>query len=118
MQNNLIQSQGKEVFVSQERESVLKQLADAVVSMDEALAVKAANQAIAIGVDPYEAIVSGLTSGMNKANELFEEEEYFVPELLLCADAMYAGIEILKARLSCRVPEGDRCPVEGTIHRS
>lgn len=85
--------------MNQERESILKQLADAVLNMDEELAVKMANQAIAVGIDPYEAITSGLTSGMNKANELFEEEGYFVPELLLCADAMYAGIEILKVHL-------------------
>lgn len=85
--------------MGQEKESLLKQLADAVVNMDEELAVKAAKEAISLGIDPYEAITSGLTSGMNKANDLFEQEEYFVPELLLCADAMYAGIEILKAHL-------------------
>ena len=30
---------------------------------------------------------------MNKASELFEEEEYFVTDILLCSDAMYAGLE-------------------------
>jgi methylmalonyl-CoA mutase cobalamin-binding domain/chain len=31
---------------------------------------------------------------------LFDEEEYFIPELLMCSDAMYAGLEVLKPHLS------------------
>ena len=37
--------------------------------------------------------------GMNKASELFEEEEYFVTDILLCSDAMYAGLEVLRPYL-------------------
>jgi methanogenic corrinoid protein MtbC1 len=36
---------------------------------------------------------------MNKAGILYEKEEYFVPELLICSDAMYAGLEILRPHL-------------------
>ena len=36
---------------------------------------------------------------MNKAGVLYEKEEYFVPELLICSDAMYAGLEILRPHL-------------------
>ena len=36
---------------------------------------------------------------MERVNELFESEEYFVPEILLCADAMYAGIEVIRPHL-------------------
>jgi len=48
----------------------------------------------------------GLSHGMERAGRLFEEEEYFVPELLLCADAMYAGLTVLKPHI--RVEREDK----------
>lgn len=38
-------------------------------------------------VEALTAINEGLVKGMNEAGRLYEEEEYFVPELLLCSDA-------------------------------
>ena len=77
-------------------EELYEKLSDAVVDMDEDEVVSLSNQAVSEGVDAFEAINSGLTAGMERAGKLFEEEEYFVPELLMCADAMNAGVEILK----------------------
>lgn len=83
-----------------EAESVLfQQLSDAVVDMDEEKVVAVAKTVIEQGVDAYEAIDKGLSSGMERAGQLFEEEEYFIPELLLCSDAMYAGLDMLKPYL-------------------
>lgn len=79
-----------------EKSDILNHLAQAVIDMDMARASKAAAEAISCNMDPYEAITDGLAKGMDTVNELFENEEYFVPEILLCADAMYAGIEVLK----------------------
>lgn len=73
-----------------------EKLADAVVEMDEDLVKELSEQAITEGIDAFEAIDLGLSAGMERAGELFEEEEYFVPELLMCADAMNVGVEILK----------------------
>jgi methanogenic corrinoid protein MtbC1 len=78
---------------------LLRKLSDAVVAMDEDLTVKLARQAIDENVDPYEAIVKGLGDGMERAGKLFDEEAYFVPEILLCSDAMNAGITVLKPYL-------------------
>lgn len=79
-----------------EKSVILDTLAQAVIDMDATRASKAAADAISSNMDPYEAITEGLAKGMDTVNELFENEEYFVPEILLCADAMYAGIEVLK----------------------
>jgi dimethylamine corrinoid protein len=81
------------------REEILKDLADGVLNLNEELAVTAAHDVIATGLDVYDAISNGLVVGMNKAGQLYEEEEYFVPELLICSDAMYAALEILKPYL-------------------
>jgi corrinoid protein of di/trimethylamine methyltransferase len=80
-------------------EELYVKLADAVVDMDEEKAVKLSNQAVEEKVDAYEAIDKGLAKGMERAGKLFEEEEYFVPELIICSDAMNAGIAILKPHL-------------------
>ncbi len=75
------------------------QLADAVLDMDEDLVVELANKAVEVGADAFDAIDQGLSKGMEQAGKLFEEEEYFVPELLMCADAMDKGVEILKPHI-------------------
>jgi corrinoid protein of di/trimethylamine methyltransferase len=80
-------------------ETLYGQLADAVVDMDEDRTVELSNQAVAEKVDAYEAIDKGLAKGMERAGQLFEEEEYFVPELIICSDAMNAGIDILKPHI-------------------
>jgi corrinoid protein of di/trimethylamine methyltransferase len=82
-----------------ERGDLLKDLMDSVFLMDEELAVKAAKEVVEAGYDVYDAINNGLVAGMNKAGVLYEKEEYFVPELLICSDAMYAGLEILRPHL-------------------
>jgi corrinoid protein of di/trimethylamine methyltransferase len=86
----------KELTMSEE---LLKKLADVVVDMDEEGAVKYSNQAVEENVDAYLAIDQGLAKGMERAGRLFDEEEYFVPELIICSDAMNAGISILKPHL-------------------
>lgn len=82
-----------------ERGDILKDLMDGVFLMDEELAIKAAREVVEAGYDAYDAINNGLVAGMNKAGVLYEKEEYFVPELLICSDAMYAGLEILRPHL-------------------
>ncbi|MGD0232256.1 MAG: corrinoid protein [Syntrophorhabdales bacterium] len=83
-----------------EREQLFQDLSDAVVAMDEGRVVMLAKRVIEDGIDAYEAIEKGLSHGMERAGRLFEEEEYFVPELLICSDAMYAGLHLLKPRLT------------------
>ncbi len=38
----------------------------------------------------------GMVSAMTEVGRLFEEGEYFVPEMLICARAMQAGMVVLK----------------------
>lgn len=80
-------------------EEMFEKLAQAVVDMEEDDVVELAEQCIEQGIDAFEAIDKGLTPGMEEAGKLFEEEEYFVPELLSCADAMNAGIDVLKPHI-------------------
>ena len=81
------------------KETVLADMARAVVDMDETAAAKLAETSIELGVDAYTGINDGLVKGMNIVGEKYDNEEYFIPELLLCSDAMTAGIEVLRPHL-------------------
>jgi dimethylamine corrinoid protein len=85
--------------MSDRKPEILQGLADAVVQMDEVRAVELAHESIALGFDAYEAISEGLAKGMEVVSRMYDDEEYFVPEILLCSDAMYAGIEVLKPHI-------------------
>jgi len=74
-------------------------LAESVLNMDEEQVVKLSKQCLEQGISAYDAIDKGLATGMNRAGQLYEEEEYYIPELLMCSDVMYSGLEVLKPHL-------------------
>jgi corrinoid protein of di/trimethylamine methyltransferase len=85
--------------MARSREDILGDLADSVLNMKEELAVATAKEAVEAGLDALDAINNGLVVGMDKAGELYDREEYFVPELLICSDALYLALDILKPHL-------------------
>jgi corrinoid protein of di/trimethylamine methyltransferase len=85
--------------MSDQSNSIFQALSDSVVGMDEDLTRKLSLQVVEQGIDALAAIEHGLVDGMNRAGKLFETEEYFIPELLLCSDSMYAGLDILRPHL-------------------
>lgn len=91
---------------------ILKELHEAVVVFDEDKVVELCHAALSEGVDPYVATMDGLTEGMLEVGELYNKKEYFVPELLMCADALYAGLDILKPAI---LASGRKAKVAGTV---
>ncbi|MCK4987644.1 MAG: B12-binding domain-containing protein, partial [Desulfobacterales bacterium] len=71
------------------KEEILKKLAEAVVEFDEDGAKEWAQTALDEGMDAFEAIMDGLAVGMETVGDLYDQQEYFVPELLMSADALY-----------------------------
>lgn len=80
-------------------QEVLNKLRDGVLEYDNDKVIEAANEALAGGIDPETAIFDGLVAGIEEIGRLYEIEEIFVPEMLLAADAMYAGLDILKPHM-------------------
>lgn len=102
------------------KEVLLKELSDCVLDLRDDEVEEAAQNYIDAGFDAYEGIFNGLVDGMNKAAQLYEEGEYFIPELMICSDAMYAGLDVLrphiddsKMKQKCKVAIG---VVEGDTH--
>ncbi len=103
------------------KNELLKRLADGVLNFEEDDVRAAAEETLEHGFDAYEAIMEGLAKGMNEAGRLWDEEEYFVPELLLCADALYAGLNILRPHVAPQDQQNTRGvvvigTVQGDVH--
>jgi corrinoid protein of di/trimethylamine methyltransferase len=70
-----------------------------VIDGDGDQAASLAQQALAAGVDPLVAIERGFSEGIREVGELWEEGEYFLPELIQGAEAMQAAMAILRPAL-------------------
>ncbi len=81
------------------KEQFLKELSDAVLYFDDEGIVTLAEDYLAAGFPALDAVMNGLVDGMDRAGQLFAEDEYFVTDLLLCSDAMYAALDILNPHL-------------------
>jgi len=81
------------------KEEVLEKLKTGVVDFQEDDVKDAAQEALDNGFDALEMIMDGLAAGMEIVGELYDSNEYFVPEVLMCADALYGGLDILRPHI-------------------
>jgi corrinoid protein of di/trimethylamine methyltransferase len=100
-------------MASEERtQEILKGLREALINYDEDKVAEWAKVALEEGVDPFVATIEGLADGMLEVGELYNKKEYFVPELLLCSDALYAGLDILRPAIKA---SGRKSEAKGSI---
>ncbi len=104
------------------RQELLKTLNEGVVEFDEDRVREAAQKVLDEGLNAYDAIMNGLAAGMEIVGDLYDKQEYFVPELLMSADALYIGLDILKPHIK-KEDLGDRVKgqvvigtVQGDVH--
>jgi corrinoid protein of di/trimethylamine methyltransferase len=88
-----------------DEQAILARLTKAVQEGDEVVAAEAANEAVAAGMDPQRTIMNGLVPGMAELGRLYEEGDCFVPELMVGAEALYAGLDILQPLIVRSVEE-------------
>jgi trimethylamine corrinoid protein len=82
------------------KDVIFEELKKAVLNYDVEASKSVAKKALQAGIDPLEAIEKGLMVGIREVGEKFERMEIFLPHLIMAADAMQAGIEILKSAMS------------------
>jgi corrinoid protein of di/trimethylamine methyltransferase len=78
------------------KEELFELLKDGVINYKDDQVKEASQQALDEGYLALEMIMDGLAAGMEVVGDLYERHEYFVPEVLMCADALYAGLAILR----------------------
>jgi 5-methyltetrahydrofolate--homocysteine methyltransferase len=77
----------------------LQAIAAAVVDGDASRVKALVQAALSAQEDPAPILDDGLIAGMREVGRLFEEGEYFVPEMLISARAMKEGLAILRPLL-------------------
>jgi len=73
-----------------------EKLAQSVIDGEPEDAEQIAKQALAEGLDPLTCINEGLTKGIQRVGELFASGEYFLPELIIGAEAMKLALAVLE----------------------
>lgn len=79
---------------------ILDDIAGRLQEGDEEQVPLLVSQALAEGLEPRKVLDEGLIAGMSAVGAKFREHEIFLPDVLLAAKAMHAGIDILKPRLA------------------
>jgi trimethylamine corrinoid protein len=101
---------------------VLNQLQEAVIAGEPERARELAAQALAANIAPLDAIDQALNPGMQIVGDRYECGDYFIPDLMMAAEAMKAAMEELEPELMARQEQRQILgtvvigTVEGDIH--
>lgn len=103
-----------------EKEKLFQLIADNVVEMEDEAVEELCQQALDVGYDAAETINKGLIPGMDRVGVLYEDGEYFLPEVLTASYALNAGLDILRPHIK-QEESGDKIKmvigvVEGDTH--
>jgi 5-methyltetrahydrofolate--homocysteine methyltransferase len=79
---------------------ILKRIADALQQGDDQQVAALTAEALGAGLPAGDVLQQGLVAGMNVVGEQFRLREIFLPDVLLSARAMYAGLGLLKPHLA------------------
>ncbi len=93
----------------------LSKLYDAILNGENKNAAAVTDAALAENMDPQELVTNYMIPAMDEVGRRFENEEYFVPELLLSARAMKASLEKLRPLLAARGAQPAGKVVIGTV---
>src|SRR6516165_12521992 len=75
-------------------------MARALIVGDKDTVARKTREGLDLSLDPKVLIFKGLIPGMDVVGEKFRRNEYYVPQVLLSARAMYAGLDLLKPLLT------------------
>lgn len=108
-------------MAARSKDELISAMENAVLEMDDEEAAALAEEYTEAGYDAMEGLTEGLAKGMNKAGELYEQKEYFIPELLLCSDAFYGAVDVLRPHIQNKSDSAEKMTavigvVEGDTH--
>jgi len=93
----------------------LKQIADNLIKGKAPEVKELVKKALDESVDVEKVLNEGLVAGMNVVGAKFKANEFYVPEVLIAARAMKAGMEILRPILADKNIKGAGTVVLGTV---
>lgn len=97
------------------KDQLIEQLKTAVINMDTDNILDLCNEYLSYKYDPMEAINLGLSKGMEEVGKLYEEGDYFIPELLICSEVMYMALDQLTPHISKLATDQDLKAIVGVV---
>ena len=102
------------------KEAILNKLSDAVVNGKPELAKEGAKEALDAKMDALAAINNGLVKGMSIVGDKYAARQVSLPQVLMSAHTMYAGLDILLPAIpKAQMASMKKCAtavVEGDVH--
>jgi corrinoid protein of di/trimethylamine methyltransferase len=101
---------------------LFQSMAQAIIDGDSELAVALAQQSLAAGIDPLEAINQGFVAGINQVGEAYTCGDAFLPDLVMAGEAMKDAVSVLEPEMARRGAHRQMlgkvvlATVEGDIH--
>lgn len=96
-------------------DEILKKIYQGVLDGDRDLVISSVQEALDNEISAENILKQGMMVAMAEVGQLFEDGEYFVPELLVAARAMQGGLELLKPYLADEDVEPVGKVVTGTV---
>ncbi|MHA1478930.1 MAG: cobalamin B12-binding domain-containing protein [Promethearchaeota archaeon] len=103
------------------QEQLYSEISDAIVNLDKDKAIELANRAVAEKLNLLEVIEKGYGDGIRRIGDLWEEGEFFLPELMLGGNIMQESMDILLPSLKESGTSASQgvvviATIEGDIH--
>lgn len=98
-----------------EKEMLFQQISENIVEMEDERVEELCQQALDQGIDAAETIQQGLIPGMDRVGVLYEEGEYFLPEVLTASYALNAGLAVLRPHIKQEESSGKVKIVIGVV---
>jgi corrinoid protein of di/trimethylamine methyltransferase len=104
-------------------DEVITKLEDAIVSFNEDLAQKMAEEVVKNNYNPLKAVDEGLVKGLDIVGAKYENEEIFLPELMMAAKTFQISMQILEPAIREKGQERTKKgvvvigTVKGDIHK-
>ena len=99
---------------------ILQKIASNLYDGDDAVVAEFVQEAVDQGLAPQEILTGGLIAGMDEVGKDFKAGDLFVPEVLIAARAMHAGMGVLRPLLAASdVPSAGKFvvgTVQGDLH--
>jgi 5-methyltetrahydrofolate--homocysteine methyltransferase len=96
-------------------EKIMESIYKGVLEGNQQLVAQQVADALKTGLSPDVILKDGLIAAMNEVGRLFETGEYYVPEMLIAARAMQAGLKLLKPTLADSGVKASGRVVIGTV---
>jgi 5-methyltetrahydrofolate--homocysteine methyltransferase len=90
----------EEVRLTEQQAAALKRVRACLVELDQKGVKPAVQAALEAGLRPFDIIIQGMAQGMEEVGKLYEQGDYYLPELVMAGATMKEGMTVLQPILA------------------